>query len=128
MRVTSPFGWRIHPVTGARDFHGAIDLACPVGTPVHAAWAGRVARLGRTGGGGLSVSLDHGFQVRTTYAHLSRFLVAPGQLVQRGQVVALSGATGQVTGPHLHFAILYRGNPVNPCLFLPPGSCHARQT
>lgn len=128
MRVTSPFGWRVHPVTGERDFHAAIDLAAATGTPVRAAWAGRVAKLGTTGAGGLSVSLDHGHQVRTYYAHLSRFLVALGQLVQRGQSVGLSGSTGQVTGPHLHFAIFYRGNPVNPCLFLPPWSCYVRET
>lgn len=118
-RLTSPFGPRTHPIYGTPDFHSGVDLAVPVGTPVHAAAPGTVIWAAARGGYGLLVVIDHGDGYSTYYAHLSRILVEVGQFVEVGQVIALSGNTGLSTGPHLHFEIREQGQPLNPLPFLP---------
>jgi hypothetical protein len=104
--ITSFFGMRNHPILGTPRFHSGIDLGAPMGTPVLAAYSGRVSLAEFLGGYGLSVLLDHdGGQQSTQYAHLSELFVKPGQWVQQGTVIGLVGSTGQSTGPHLHFEL-----------------------
>ena len=102
--ISSIFGWRVHPITGDQRFHSGTDLAAPMGTPVLAALAGRVAIADLLGGYGLAVTVEHnkGTQ-QTLYAHLSEIFVKPGELVKQGDVIGRVGSTGNSTGPHLHF-------------------------
>jgi murein DD-endopeptidase MepM/ murein hydrolase activator NlpD len=102
--ISSAFGWRIHPITGGQRFHAGTDLAAPLGTPVLAAFAGKVALADFFGGYGLTVALDHNKSTQQTlYAHLSEIFVKPGQWVKQGDVIGRVGSTGNSTGPHLHF-------------------------
>ncbi len=103
--VSSLFGSRVHPVTGEVRFHQGTDLAAPEGTPVVAAFSGRVEIAGWLGGYGLIVVISHGDTHETRYAHLSEVLVKAGQEVKQGNVIGLVGSTGLATGPHLHFEI-----------------------
>ena len=113
------------PVRGGREFHGGIDLPTPVGTPVLAPQAGRVARIDRAGDGqhdanGNAVFLAIGAE-RWCFLHLSTVVVQPGQVVQRGQVIAFTGNTGKSTGPHLHLQVYDAGGkPVDPETSFPP--------
>jgi murein DD-endopeptidase MepM/ murein hydrolase activator NlpD len=111
--LSSTFGWRDIAVAGNR-FHGGIDLAVDSGTPVAAARDGVVVRTGWIGAYGYAVYLEHGDSLQTRYAHLSRVLVEPGELVRQGDVIALAGNTGASTGPHLHFEIRLAGLAVDP--------------
>lgn len=111
-RISSPFG----PRWGR--MHNGLDIAVPTGTQVRATADGRVSFAGWNGGYGILVIIDHGNGVETRYAHLSRLNVSAGQKVDRGQVIAFSGNTGVSTGPHLHYEIRYRNNPVNPQTYL----------
>lgn len=105
--ITSVFGWRVHPITGEWRFHSGTDLGAPMGTPVLAAYSGRVSLAEFLGGYGLSILLDHSEgKQETRYAHLSEVFVKPGQWVQQGTVIGLVGSTGNSTGPHLHFEAL----------------------
>ena len=103
--ISSLFGSRVHPVTGQVRFHQGTDLAAPEGTPVVAAFSGRVEIAGWLGGYGLIVVISHGDTHETRYAHLSEVLVKNGQEVKQGTVIGLVGSTGMATGPHLHFEI-----------------------
>ncbi len=117
-RLSSPFGWRTHPVFKSRKFHTGIDIAAPMGTPIKAANAGKVIFSGWYGGYGRVVIVDHGnvngSPTTTLYAHMSRQKVVAGQAVTRGQVIGLVGTTGYSTGPHLHFEVRVNGKPQNP--------------
>ncbi|GAB4210524.1 MAG: M23 family metallopeptidase [Synechococcales cyanobacterium] len=113
-RVSSVFGWRVHPVYRTRRFHSGIDFAVASGTPVAAANNGTVIFAGWYGGYGNTVIINHGGGITTLYAHNSSVLVAPGQTVRRGQAIARSGSTGLSTGPHVHFEVRVKGQPVNP--------------
>lgn len=117
-RVTSGYGWRRHPLTTRREFHYAIDIANLRGTPVRATADGRVVLAGWQGTYGRSVLIDHGHGFSTRYAHNSTILVKPGEKVKRGQIIALSGNTGIVTAPHVHYEVWYQGKPVNPLLYV----------
>jgi len=114
----SSFGWRIDPFTGERALHEGVDFAADVGTPIVAAAGGVVITSERHPEYGNMVEIDHGNDLTTRYAHLSRILVKPGTLVRRGQEIAVSGSTGRSTGPHLHFEVRLRGNAQNPNRFL----------
>lgn len=116
--ISSPFGWRVHPIYRSRRFHAGIDFAVPTGTPVMAANTGTVIFAGWYGGYGNTVIINHGGGITTLYAHNSSVLVTPGQGVRRGQVVARSGSTGLSTGPHVHFEVRVNGQPVNPAGYL----------
>ncbi|MGQ9779859.1 MAG: murein hydrolase activator EnvC family protein [Bacillota bacterium] len=118
-RVTSGFGWRYHPVLKTNKFHTGIDIAVPTGTPVSAADTGVVLIAGWRGGYGYLVAIDHGRGLSTFYAHNSVLLVKEGDVVVKGQRIALSGNTGLSTGPHLHFEVRVDGDPVNPVPYLP---------
>ncbi|PSN18339.1 M23 family peptidase [filamentous cyanobacterium CCP5] len=104
--ITSLFGWRVHPIYGDHRFHSGTDLSAPMGTPVLATRAGRVAIADNLGGYGLTVILRHGDgDLESRYAHLSRIAVRPGEWIEQGEVIGLVGSTGNSTGPHLHFEV-----------------------
>lgn len=113
-RISSQFGWRQDPLDGTLKFHKGTDVAMPVGRDVPAAMSGRVVYAGERSGYGLTVEVDHGNGLMTRYAHLSEVSVNVGDNVGEGQSLAKSGATGRVTGPHLHFEVLDQGQPVDP--------------
>lgn len=113
-RLTSNFGPRKAPKKGASTNHKGIDWGTPVGTPVYASCGGTVARAGWLSGYGYCIYINHPDGKQTRYAHLSKVLVSAGQSVSQGQKIALSGNTGNSTGPHLHFEIHVGGKAVNP--------------
>jgi murein DD-endopeptidase MepM/ murein hydrolase activator NlpD len=109
------FGLRMHPVLGIMKTHEGIDIVNDVGTPVYAAGDGVVEMAGHSGGGyGIVVVIRHGFGYQTLYGHLSKTLVRDGQRVHRGDLIAKSGRTGLVSGPHLHYEVRYNGVCQNP--------------
>lgn len=119
-KITSPFGYRTHPVEGTRQFHSGIDIALPRGTPVKAAASGLVISSEWQTGWGRTITIDHGDDLISLYAHNDKLLIEAGTHVAQGQVIALSGNSGITTGPHLHFEIRREGDPVDPMLYLPP--------
>ncbi len=112
--ITSPFGYRIHPITGVWSLHTGVDYGVTTGTPVRASSSGTVVRAAWYGGYGYCVDIKHSDGSLTRYGHLSSFAVSYGQTVRQGQVVAYSGNTGNSNGPHLHFELYLRGTLVNP--------------
>ena len=116
--LTSAFGWREHPISGGEKFHYGVDLAVGTGTPVRAFAAGRVEYIGESDIYGLYLQLDHGGGVTSFYAHCSKLCVQQGQQVALGEKVAESGATGDVTGPHLHFEMKKDGVRLNPAYYI----------
>jgi murein DD-endopeptidase MepM/ murein hydrolase activator NlpD len=113
-RVSSRFGWRQDPIDGQSRFHKGTDVAMAYGQDVRAATAGRVVSVGERSGYGLTVVVSHGHGLETRYAHLSSAGVRPGDAVGAGDVIARTGNSGRSTGPHLHFEVLDRGQPVDP--------------
>lgn len=118
-RVTSPFGWRIHPILGGERLHTGIDLGSATGEPIHAAANGVVILAERWGGYGRTVVIDHGGRMSTLYAHQSSIAVSVGEEVLAGDVIGYIGCSGYCTGPHLHFEVREVGAPVDPMLYLP---------
>jgi len=122
VEVTSPFGWRVDPLTHEPRRHQGVDLAAEPAQPVRAADDGVVVRAQYGTGHGNFVEVDHGGGVMTRYSHLSTLRVAPGASMRRGDVVGLAGSTGRATGAHLHFEVWRNGDAVNPLEALgPPG-------
>ncbi|MFV0623839.1 M23 family metallopeptidase [Sphingomonas sp. ac-8] len=113
-RLTSGFGWRVHPLLRFRRLHKGLDIAAPSGTPIRAAADGVVARAGRNGGYGNFVKLNHVSGIATGYGHMSRIAVRAGQRVRQGSVIGYVGSTGMSTGPHLHYELWKNGAAVNP--------------
>lgn len=113
-RLSSPYGWRIHPIRKRRIFHAGIDLAAPRGTPIAAAASGKVIFAGWMRGYGRMVILRHKNGYSTRYGHCSRLLVRTGQRVRAGRMIARVGATGVATGNHVHFEIRKNGKTINP--------------
>ena len=112
------FGMRVHPVLKVYRMHEGIDIISDVGTNVYATADGVVRFSGRTEGGyGTVVDIDHGYGYGTLYAHLSRTLVHPGESVKRGELIAKSGRSGLVSGPHLHYEVRKNGRKQNPVDF-----------
>ncbi|HTN52540.1 MAG TPA: peptidoglycan DD-metalloendopeptidase family protein [Anaeromyxobacter sp.] len=116
--VTSPFGERTDPFTGARAEHDGVDVGAPEGTPIRASAAGVVRAAGERGGYGNAVEIDHGHGLVTLYGHAADLLVHPGDRVEAGQPIATVGSTGRSTGPHLHFEVRMGGRPVDPARVL----------
>jgi len=117
-RVSSPYGYREHPQTGARDFHSGMDIATDPGTPVKATADGIVSFAGWSGGSGNLVALEHGFGFSTYYAHNKMVIVKVGQKVKRGDILSYVGSTGNSTGPHLHYEVWKEGKSMNPSTFI----------
>jgi hypothetical protein len=123
--VGSSFGMRTDPFTGQLAMHAGVDFAAPTGTPIYAAAGGVVSSAEMNPVYGNTVEVDHGNDLRTRYAHASKIVVKPGDIVKRGQKLAEVGSTGRSTGPHLHFEVHLKGVPQNPSKFLiaqKPGS------
>jgi murein DD-endopeptidase MepM/ murein hydrolase activator NlpD len=118
----SGFGWRIDPFTGELALHEGIDFNAEIGAPIHAAAAGVVVTAEYHPAYGNMVEIDHGGDLVTRYAHASKILVKPGQLIKRGDKIAEVGTTGRSTGPHLHFEVRHKGVAQNPARFLLAGS------
>lgn len=119
--VGSRFGWRVDPFTGRSALHTGLDFPADTGTPIVAAAGGLVIAETRDPEYGNVVEIDHGNDVTTRYAHASKILVKKGDLVKRGQVIALVGTTGRSTGPHLHFEVMVRNVWQDPQKFLTVG-------
>jgi murein DD-endopeptidase MepM/ murein hydrolase activator NlpD len=115
-RVSSGYGWRIHPILDVRKFHYGVDLAAPKGTPVHAAADGIVEEARLRGANGLYIRIRHGLQLLTSYSHLDRLAgnIRRGAWVRREQVIGFVGMTGLATGPHLYYEVYVDGQKVNP--------------
>lgn len=114
--ITSPFGNRVHPISGRYSFHTGVDIGASSGSAIIAANDGKVILAGWNGGYGKCVIVDHGGGITTLYAHCSSINVSYGQHVSRGQTIARVGTTGNSTGPHLHFEVRLNGaykNPLN---------------
>ena len=107
--ITSPFGGRIHPITGVWSNHGGTDIRAPYGTPIVAANSGEVIYAGYHYSYGNYVIVDHGGGIATLYGHCSKLLVSKGQAVSKGETIALIGSTGESTGNHLHFEVRING-------------------
>lgn len=120
--ITSPFGWRRHPIFNSRSFHSGVDIGGPFNGSVRASNSGRVIYSGWYGGYGKVVILDHGringVPVTTLYAHLNSSCVCVGENVSRGDVVGHEGTTGYSTGPHVHFEVRVNGRPNNPLNYI----------
>jgi len=113
-RITCPFGYRNHPITGLFSLHTGIDIGVSTGTPLHAAADGTVVKAGWNRAYGYMVVIEHNGGYSTLYGHNSRLLVSVGDDVKQGQVIAKSGSTGFSTGPHVHYQVMYMGKPINP--------------
>jgi murein DD-endopeptidase MepM/ murein hydrolase activator NlpD len=114
--IAAGYGWRTNPWP---EFHKGVDLEANYGDLVRAAAAGTVVSAGWDPGGfGIKVDIDHGNGYHTWYAHLSRVAVSAGQRVTKGAPIAFVGSTGESTGPHLHYQVMYEGNPIDPQPFL----------
>ncbi len=118
-RITSPYGWRIHPITHRREFHTGIDIGAPLGSPVFAAEPGKIIFAGVNGGYGNEIMIKHSNGYETLYGHLSQIDVYVGQYVEKGDFIGRVGSTGFSTGPHLHFEIRRYGRTYDPLIFLP---------
>ena len=121
-RITSPFGWRTHPIFNSRTFHSGVDIGGPNYGNIVASNSGKVIYSGWYGGYGKVVILDHGTvngkPTTTLYAHMSSILVSNGQKVNKGQVIGKEGTTGYSTGPHCHFEVRINGKPNNPLNYI----------
>ena len=116
LRVTSSMGYRTHPISRKRRYHGGVDLGAPTGTPVRATASGVVERAGWNGGYGNYIKVGHSTigPYKTAYAHLHKIKVKKGQRVKQGDVIGTVGSTGRSTGPHLHYELHVRGKKVDP--------------
>jgi murein DD-endopeptidase MepM/ murein hydrolase activator NlpD len=117
-RFSDAYGQRMHPIIQKEVFHGGLDLAAGMGTPVMAAQDGTVIFEGLRGHYGNAIVLEHGAGLTSWYGHLSQILVKKGQIVKRGDVIGKVGKTGRATGPHLHFEIRKENQPQNPLLYI----------
>ena len=118
IRLTSSFGHRKNPTGPGYMIHNGLDYAVPMGTPIKASASGTVVQSQFAGHSGFRVEIDHGNGLHTSYNHNSVLKVKVGQKVERGEVVALSGSTGNSTGPHLHLEVIVNGKWVNPAGWL----------
>ncbi len=117
--LTSPFGYRRSPFGNRWKMHTGLDLGAPYGTPILSTNDGLVSFAGWDSGHGYMVEVDHGREVTTRYCHASRLLVASGDAVSAGDLLALVGSTGMSTGPHLHYELIVEGERVDPLEYLP---------
>ena len=116
--INSDFGARLSPWATNAEFHSGLDIGAAIGTAVHAPAPGIVVFAGRLPEYGIALILEHGNDTKSLYAHLSRLNVGLDQKVERGQLIALTGNTGRSSGPHLHYEIQVKGQPVDPHTYL----------
>jgi hypothetical protein len=116
--VNSEFGRRVSPWSGTQEVHSGIDVGADRSTPVKAPAPGVVVFTGSNADYGNTVIIDHGRDIKSLYGHLQKALVTQGEKVERGQTIALSGNSGKSSGPHLHYEIQVKGQPINPRGFL----------
>jgi murein DD-endopeptidase MepM/ murein hydrolase activator NlpD len=116
--LTSAFGWRIHPLTGSRDFHNGLDIAAPIGNKVVATGSGVVLAAGHWDYLGNLIIIDHGFGFTTRYGHLASLKVKAGDRVKRYQVIGYIGNSGRSSAPHLHYEVRYFDKPLDPLNFI----------
>jgi len=118
--ITSPYGWRIHPVTGKKEFHRALDYRGNTKDEIVVTANGVVEYSGfhKKSGYGNLVIVDHGFGFRTLYGHMSKRLVKTGEVLRKGQVIGLIGSTGLSSGPHLHYEVSFVQRKLNPAPFV----------
>ena len=117
-RISSDYGWRIHPTLGVNKFHNGVDMAAPGGSPILAAYDGTVAAAGYSSTMGNYIYLNHGSGLVTIYMHASALYVSAGQTVSKGDKIAAVGTTGRSTGNHLHFGVRLNGEYVSPWNYL----------
>jgi len=115
-RISSNFGMRKHPISGFNKMHKGVDFAAPTGTPIYAGGNGIVEYVGRNGGYGKYIRIRHNNGYKTAYAHLSNYKkgISKGVRVNQGEVIGYVGSTGNSTGPHLHYEIIYQNKHINP--------------
>lgn len=112
--ITSPYGYRYHPISGTYKFHSGVDIGASYGSPVYAAAAGTATVSYDSGGFGNYVTINHGNGYSTLYGHMSSVAISSGSYVSQGQVIGYVGSTGASTGPHLHFNVYHNGSLTNP--------------
>ena len=121
-RITSPFGWRTHPIFNSKSFHSGVDIGGPNLGAIRASNSGKVIYSGWYGGYGKVVIVEHGIvngkPITTLYAHMNSTAVSNGQRVTKGQVLGYEGTTGYSTGPHCHFEVRVNGQPNNPLNYI----------
>ena len=117
-RLSSPYGWRMHPVYKVPKFHDGVDLSNVSGTPIYAVRSGTVTIATYSSTAGYYVAINHGDGFASTYMHMTHFIVKAGQKVAAGQTIGYMGSTGVSTGPHLHFGMSYEGYSQNPADYL----------
>jgi len=123
-RLSSSYGMRKHPIDGYNKMHKGTDFAAPMGTPIMASGSGTIIKAGWCGGGGNCIKIKHNSSYQTIYAHLSKFanLIRKGKKVKQGQIIGYVGSTGNSTGPHLHYEVVFNGKKINSqTLKLPSG-------
>lgn len=118
VKISSEFGWRMHPTLGIEKFHDGLDMAAPGGSPILAAYYGKVVAAGYTNAMGNYIIIDHGDSLFTIYMHASALYVSTGDYVNAGQKIAAVGSTGRSTGNHLHFGVRLNGSYVSPWNYL----------
>ena len=116
--MSSPFGFRQSPTTGASTYHQGVDLAAPAGTPIYASRSGVVTAATYSNSAGYYVTINHGDGFSSIYMHMTNYVVGAGAAVSAGQLIGYVGSTGISTGNHLHFGIAYNGAYVNPCAYV----------
>lgn len=118
--LSSPFGYRVHPIHGTYGFHSGVDLASPSGTPIKATRAGTVTKTAYDSGSGYYVTINHGDGFSSSYLHMTHWdpSMYVGKKVDQGEVIGYVGSTGWSTGPHLHFSIYFNGVAQNPAAYM----------
>ena len=114
VRISDEYGWRTHPILGTKQFHNGIDMAAPGGSPILAAYSGKVVSASYSSSMGNYIMIDHGDGLYTIYMHASKLYVSQGQEVSKGEKIAAVGSTGRSTGNHLHFSVRLNGEYVSP--------------
>ena len=117
-RISDPYGWRTHPITGKRSFHNGLDIGNKIGTPIYAVADGKVSSTGQQKYFGKFIGISHKFGYQTNFAHLHKIYVKKGEIVKRGQIIGEMGNSGRSTGSHLHFEVLRYNKYRNPYEYL----------
>jgi murein DD-endopeptidase MepM/ murein hydrolase activator NlpD len=113
-RIVSGFGMRYHPILKYRRMHYGIDISAPTGTPIFATGDGTVKSVGRHGGYGNTVIIDHGYGYQTLYGHMKTISVKKHKKVKRGEIIGYVGNTGLSRAPHVHYEIIYNNKKIDP--------------